>query len=294
MNKRSGAGINLIFFVLALLLTSALVCIGLYAYFHESDHEAKPASAPTVLATTEATATASTSTSATTAATTTASAIMSTTTTTTVSKLKYHGFNETVAADPSKAVFTLSEEESGDLFHYYPNSEWTFRGFADKATVGIAKDKVSKASSYYINTPEVKDSKSDIGFTAEIKNGKTLKVESYGGELSELRIVSNNDKYADLGCTADVKKGTLEADLCGSSFPNGLYVINAEYTVGDKTCDLNICLFVNCKSDDEKDYSFYLCTASQGDIDAETTTTTTTTVSASSETTTTTTTSKAN
>lgn len=266
MRKKSGAGINLIFFVLVLLLAGALAAIGVYTYFHESEHEAKPASAPIVTDTSEETTTSASttaSTSKTTASTTTATTSAATTTSA-VSKLKYHEYNETVAADTSDTVLTLTKEESGDLFHYYPNSEWTFSDFSDKAAVGLEKGKSSSSASYFINSPEVKTSKSDIGFTAEIKDGKTLKVESYGGELSELRIASNNDKYADLTYKADVKKGTLEADLSGNSYPNGIYVINGEYTVDGKTCDLNIYLFVNCKSDDEKDYSFYLCTCSQG------------------------------
>ena len=282
----------MIFFVLALLLASALVCIGFYIYFHEGEHEAKPTSAPKTLSAETTSSTASTST-APTASTTAVSVTTTTTSTTAVSKLKYHGFNETVAADPSKAVLTLAEEDSGDLFHFYPSSVWAFSGFSDKAEVGLPKDKEGKAASYYINGADVKDSKSDIGFTAEIKDGKTLKVESYGGELTELRIVSNNDKYAELAYTADIKKGTLEADLRDGSFSNGLYVINGEYTVSGKTSDLNIYLFVNCKSDDEKDYSFYLCTGKQGSSAAETTTTTvttsTTTETSSTETTTTTT-----
>ena len=283
MKKKSGAGINLVFFVLALLLMGALAGICTYAYFHESEHEAKPASAPLTL-TTDATTTTTSATTTASTATTTVSAT-TTTATTTVRRLKYHGFNETVAADPSQAELTLTEEESGDIFHYYPNSGWTFRGFTDKAAVGLPKDKSGKTASYYANSPDVKDSKSDIGFTAEIKDGKTLKVESYGGELTELRIVSNNDKYAELSYSADVKKGTLEADMLDSSYANGIYVINGEYSVSGETCDLNIYLFVNCKSDNEKDYSFYLCTGSQSETEPASTSTTT-----SSETTTTTTT----
>ncbi|MDO4864792.1 MAG: hypothetical protein Q4A05_11550 [Ruminococcus sp.] len=269
MRKKSGAGINLILFVLALLLAGALAAIGIYTYFHKSEHEAEPASAPPVTETTEETTTSAATTTAskvTTSKATTSATTTTSTTTAAESKLKYHGYNETLAAKPSDAILTLTEEDSGDLFHYYPNSEWTFRDFAEKATVGLEKNKDGSSMSYYINSPDVKASKSDIGFTAEIKGGRTLRVESYGGELTELRIVSNNDKYVKPDYTADIRKGTLEADLYSGSFTNGIYVINGEYTVKDKTCCLNICLFVNCKSDDEKDYSFYLCSCSQGDI----------------------------
>ncbi|MBR6070441.1 MAG: hypothetical protein IKP78_07630 [Ruminococcus sp.] len=286
MSKKSGAGINLIFFVLVLLLAGALTAIGAYAYFHKPEHEAKPVSAPLVTETSEETTTTAgttVSTAKTTASTTIATTSVTTTTTaSSVSKLEYHEYNETIAADAAKAVLTLTKEESGDLFHYYPNSEWTFSSFSDKAVVGLDKGKDGSSASYYINGAEVRSSKSDIGFTAEIKDGRTLKAESYGGELSELRIVSNNNKYAKLGYTADIKSGTLEADLYSGSYPNGIYVINAEYLVGDKTCDLNIYLFVNCKSDDEKDYSFYLCNCSQGSAEV----TTAATEPASSETTT--------
>ena len=284
MSKKSGAGINLIFFVLVLLLAGALTAIGAYAYFHKPEHEAKPASAPLVTEASEETTTTAGATVTTAQTSASATTVTSTaaTTTTAVSKLKYHEYNETVAADDANAVLTLTKEESGDLFHYYPNSEWTFSDFADKAVVGLEKGKDGSSASYYINGSEVKASKSDIGFTAEIKDGKTLRVESYGGELSELRIVSNNDKYAELSYDSDVKKGTLEADLYSGSYPNGIYVINAEYTVDDKTCDLNIYLLVNCKSDDEKDYSFCLCNCSQGSAAV----TTAATEPASSETTT--------
>ena len=261
MSKKSGAGINLFFFGTTIILVGALAGIGLYTCFHEEDHETS-AEEPVTFAY-ETIATAETTTSTTTTATTSTSTTQTTTTVTTESRLKYQKFNETVAADQSNAVITLADEEYGDLFHSYHDSEWTFSDFSDKAVVGVKKDKASPSESYYINCENAMAEKLDIGFTAEITGGKKLKVESYGGELSELRIVSNNDKYADTVYTSDVGKGTLEADLTDSSYLNGLYVVNGRYTVNGKSCDLNVYLFVNCKSDDSDDYSFYLCSANK-------------------------------
>lgn len=279
MQKKSGAGINLIFFVLALILTGAIVAICFYTYFHKSKHESEPANSKSITETTEitTTSTSTTLTSNSSISTTTTVSTISTTTASKISKLKYHNFNETLAAEPSDDTLTLSQEDSGDLFNYYPNSKWIFNKFANKAEVGIDKGKDGSSVSYYINNTNVNNSKSDIGFKAEIKNNQDLFVESYGGDLKELKIVSNNNKYSELKYKTDIKKGTLEADLTDNSYPNGIYVINGEYTVDNKTLFLNIYLYINCKSDEKEDYKYYLCWASQDNNSISTIVTDTTT-----------------
>ena len=262
MSKKSGAGINLIFLVLVLLLIGALVCIGGYAYFHEAEHEAKPASAPKALTTTEITS-ASTSSTTTGSSTTTASAAKTTTSTERLSRLEYHGFNETVTEKAADVKYVLSSDDTGDLLHIYSGDRWIISDFGDSSVASVSKGKDTSSFIKYINSENVTDSKSDIGISAKIKDGKKLSVESFGGECTELKIVSNNDKYADISFKADTKKGTLEADLTDGSFLNGLYFIHGEYTEDGKTYPLNVYLFVNCKSDDEKDYHFYLCSLKQ-------------------------------
>lgn len=293
MSKKSGVGINLIFLVLVLLLIGTLVCIGGYAYFHEAEHEAKPASAPKALTTTE-TSSAVTSVTTTVSSMTTTTATAATTTTAStvkISRLEYHGFNETITENNSDINYILSSEDSGDILHIYNGDRWTVSDFRDSSVASVSKDKEASSFNKYINSEYVTESKSDIGISAEIKDGKTLAVKSFGGECTELKIVSNNDKYAEISYKADTKKGTLEADLTDGSFLNGLYFIHGEYTEGGKTYPLNTYLFVNCKSDDEKDSHYYLCSLKQereADVtstsDTETTSETTT---VSAETTTT-------
>lgn len=292
MSKKSGVGINLIFLVLVLLLIGTLVCIGGYAYFHEAEHEAKPASAPKALTTTEtSSAVTSVTTTVSSMTTTTATAATTTASTVKISRLEYHGFNETITENNSDINYILYSEDSGDILHIYNGDRWTVSDFRDSSVASVSKDKEASSFNKYINSEYVTESKSDIGISAEIKDGKTLAVKSFGGECTELKIVSNNDKYAEISYKADTKKGTLEADLTDGSFLNGLYFIHGEYTEGGKTYPLNTYLFVNCKSDDEKDFHYYLCSLKQereADVtstsDTETTSETTT---VSAETTTT-------
>ena len=273
MSKKTGAGINLIFFVITLLLAGALIAIGVYTYFHKSERAPKPEIKSTLSEAIEKTTTSFISSTTSNTTTTTTSISVTTTSTTKISKLKYHEYNETVAAKPSEAVIILNQEESGDLFHYYPNSSLSFTNFSEKAAIGLDKEKDGSSASFCINSPNAKYSKGDIGFNAEIKDNKNLKVESYGGSLSDLRIVSNNNKYSDINYTVDVKNGKLEADLTDGSFSNGLYVINGQYLVDSKTYNLNIYIYVNCKSDNINDMNFYLCESTQYEASNEAETT---------------------
>ena len=268
MRKGSGAGINLIFCILALLLAGALTGIGVYTVVHKPEKiEAEPAAAEATYENTEpseeGTVLTETSTDAettTTSEVTTTTAAASTAAAKSLDRTEYHGFNETITEKSPDVKYVLSFEDSGDVLQIYNGDRWTVSEFGYSSVASVRKDGDSSSFNTYINSADVKNTKSDIGISAEIKNGNKLAVESLGGECTELKIVSNNDKYADLSCKADIRKGTLEADLTDSSFQNGLYVIHGEYTEGGKTYPINVYLFVNCKSNDEKDLHFYLCT----------------------------------
>ena len=267
MRKGSGAGINLIFCILALLLAGALTGIGIYAVVHKPEKvEAEPVIAETTVEKTEPTEkeTVTTETSSEADATstpkaTTTTAAAAATTAPPRDRTEYHGFNETITEKAPDVKYVLSFEDSGDVLHIYNDDKWTVSDFKDSSVASVSKGKDASSFNTYINSAAVTDTKSDIGISAGIKNGNKLSVESFGGECTELKIVSNNDKYADLSFKADTKKGTLEADLTDSSFQNSLYVIHGEYTEGGKTYPINVYLFVNCKSNDENDFHFYLC-----------------------------------
>ncbi len=266
MRKGSGAAINLIFFALALLLAGALAGIGVYIFVHEPDKEkAEPVMTETVTEASEPTEEETVPTETTTEATTSKATTSATTTkaSSAPDRLEYHAYIDTITEKAPDVEYEMTDKDSGDVFHIYSGDKLVLSSFKDSSSASIAKDKDASTFDKYINSPNVRADKSDIGLTAEIREGKKLRVESLGGECDELVITSNNDKYADIEYKADTKKGTLEADLSDGSFRNGLYVIHGEFTEGGKKFPINLYLYVNCKSDDEKDMHFYLCSLSR-------------------------------
>ncbi|MDE5755096.1 MAG: transglutaminase domain-containing protein, partial [Oscillospiraceae bacterium] len=79
-------------------------------------------------------------------------------------------------------------------------------------------------------------------------------------KLNDITIESNNNTTEKLNYTFNPDKKCLQADLYDASFRNGLYQITL--TCND-TEHAYIYLYINCASNDPKDYEFYLCYAEQ-------------------------------
>lgn len=163
-------------------------------------------------------------------------------------KLKYHGH---IDSSYFKKGNTVSLKKSfGDLFTVTKYTTYCFYGFGDQAVAAHGKNGEVICNTGY------------DGITAKIKNNRQLEVKADSG-FDTLSICYENqlDKL-----NYDLKKNDngsmcLTADLWDNTFRNGFYKIVAhKYKENALDTDiLNLCLIVNCGSNDSEDYEFYLC-----------------------------------
>ncbi|MDE5769299.1 MAG: hypothetical protein K2H82_07940 [Oscillospiraceae bacterium] len=172
------------------------------------------------------------------------------TTTATQDKLKYKKYNENF--DPDK---TMHLTKSGKIFQCDNLKTWYFYHFSDRSFNGFGY------------TGEVLHGLSNRNlFSAIITENRNLivvfKANENDAKLNDITIESNNNTTEKLNYTFNPDKNCLQADLYDASFRNGLYRITL--TCND-TEHAYIYLYINCASNDPKDYEFYLCYAEQHD-----------------------------
>lgn len=187
-------------------------------------------------------------------------------TNTNLSKLRTLDYFDGLGDDPYNITIKIKDTSTGKLFKNTDSWEqWIFFNLSDNGIVGSGLTNTSSATvhDYENNVSEVACTETYFGIKAEIKNNRTLSVESYshlnGVKLTDIKIQADRDVNVMSNYTVDVSKGTLTADLYDDYFSNGLYAITATYEFNSTTCSVNLYMFVNCKSDSSSDYHFYIC-----------------------------------
>lgn len=201
-------------------------------------------------------------------ATTTAKTTVKTMTTTTApietidvepvqNKLKYH---EYITRDFSDNLIRL--EKSRGIFNVYNSRTWYFFNFGDHASSGIGKNGYNVLIDGYGVVSGTITNNRILNVTASVRDN-SITCESLNisfedrSEVLNYKISENNSSI------------TCSADLYDASFKNGFYEIKASFTFEGKTKTACIYLLVNCKSDKETDYDFYLCNGEQHDHSEE-------------------------
>ena len=161
-------------------------------------------------------------------------------------RLAVHGHSDTSLFTQKGHALKLNKSY-GDMFTVTKNLTYCLYGFDDQAVAGLGVD---NSMIHYAGYD---------GFTAKIKDNRTLIVT--GSKACTDLCITYEDWSEPMYVTDTLSDGRLcmEADLWDSSFKNGLYKISGSIKDDDTIYDLDVCLMVNCASDDPEDYEFYLC-----------------------------------
>ncbi|MDE6707352.1 MAG: transglutaminase domain-containing protein [Oscillospiraceae bacterium] len=172
------------------------------------------------------------------------------TTTATQDKLKYKKYFEKF--DPEK---TIHLTKSGKILKCDDSKTWYFYHFDDELynSVGCTGQVLRGASTKDIFCAVIEDNR--YLYVTFIPNRKDAK-------LNDITIESNNNTNEKLNYMFIPENAVFAADLYDTSFRNGIYRITITY---DDTEHAYIYLYINCASNDPKDYGFYLCYAEQHD-----------------------------
>lgn len=175
-----------------------------------------------------------------------------------MSTLRYLDISDTTG---NRTVWYKAHDNS-NILYLYSDDCWLFWNFSDKGIVGIGKDSLN-AKSYsnsISNSENVAFTEMYAGFTAEIEDGRYLKVNNYYNEAG-ITCINTTLTFMDGSIpryTRNLNKD-LTADLFDASYTNGFYVITATYTWNGSNYVANLYLYINCSSNLEADFNAYIC-----------------------------------
>ena len=176
-------------------------------------------------------------------------------------KSKLSGADYTKLKNEYVSVSHPNPEKSG-CFSTDSKYIWTFYHMSDYGVVGCGDDNVSNyTNELQENTLSNESNNAYIemyfGLKAEIKNNiLTMKTYDNTGKakVRNLSILDCNKNVID-----SANKNTLTADLTDDEYINGFYALKSTFSYKNRTCIAYLYLWVNCKSDNPRDYEFYIC-----------------------------------
>ena len=144
---------------------------------------------------------------------------------------------------------------------------WEFSNFGKTAIAGCGLDDdiTERMNKYKNDTENVIYSEGYYGIKAQIVNNRYLEIKPYS-HLNDIKCEKLTIVYEEPNAVSPMvtKSGsTYRADLYDKEFANGMYVIHAEFPITYQNQMCNLYLFVDCYSNDESDYHFYLCEGRQ-------------------------------
>lgn len=181
------------------------------------------------------------------------------------SENKYTFKNKT--ADYAKSNTAVIEckdiTSSTNIFKKTILKYWEMSNFKKSKTAGCGlDDKFRNKPNKYANNPEnVTYSEGYYGIKATISNNRYLNVRAYS-HLNDVKCELIDIVYEEPNAVSLPLLGTNQvrrADLWDEHFISGLYAIHAEFKIKSDIQMCNLYLFVDCYSNDSKDYHFYLC-----------------------------------